>query len=200
MRAVRVWDLATRLGHWLLAVSFAVAWLTAEREAWRHVHVKAGYAMLAVIAFRVVWGFAGTRHARFAAFVFPLRAVADYAVGLLRRRPPHYTGHNPLGSWSIFALLALGVAACVTGVMDYEEWGGRWVGDAHEALSIAMLWVVGLHLAGVAVSSVAHRENLVAAMVTGQKAGDAGEAVGPGEGRGGAVALVACVALAVLLA
>jgi cytochrome b len=200
VRGIRVWDLATRLGHWLLAASFVVAWLTAEREAWRLVHVRAGYAMLAVIAFRLVWGFAGTRHARFAAFVFPLRAAVDYAAGLLRRRPPHYTGHNPLGSWSIFALLALGIAACVSGVMEYEEWAGRWIGDAHEALSIVMLWVVVLHLAGVAVSSAVHRENLVAAMVTGRKAGGADEAIRPGAGRAGAVALLACVALAVALA
>ena len=200
MDRIRVWDLPTRLGHWLVAASFVVAWLTAEREAWRLVHVKAGYAMLAALLFRVVWGFVGTRHARFAAFTFPPRAALDYAAGLTRGRPPHYTGHNPVGSWSIHALLALAAIVCVTGVLDYEEWGGRGVAAAHDALSIAMLWLVGLHVAGVAVSSVAHRENLAAAMVSGRKRGRADEAIAAGAGRTGAALLVGFVALAVLLA
>ncbi len=200
MHKVRIWDPPTRLGHWLLVASFAVAWLTAERESWRLLHVRAGYAMLAVIAFRVIWGFAGTRHARFTAFAYSPRAVVAYAAGLIRGLPRHYAGHNPAGGWSIFLLLGLGAASCVTGVLDYESWGGKRIGEVHNALSIAMLAVAALHVAGVGVSSVALRENLIAAMVTGMKRGATAESIARGEGRTGAIVLVVCVALAMLLA
>ncbi len=148
MVKVRVWDLPTRLGHWLLATSFVVAWVTAEREAWRLIHVKAGYVMLAVIAFRAAWGVVGTRHARFVAFAFSPRAALAYVAAALRGTPQHYPGHNPAGGWSIFALLTLALCACVSGIADYEDWGPRYVGDAHEALSIALLVMIGIHLAG----------------------------------------------------
>ena len=69
LRTVLVWDAPTRVGHWLIALSFAGAWLTAESERWRLVHVTLGYTLAALVVFRLVWGLVGTRHARFASFV-----------------------------------------------------------------------------------------------------------------------------------
>ena len=94
---ILVWDLPTRLFHWLLAASFAGAFLTAESERYRDVHVLLGYTVLALLAFRLLWAFAGTRYARLSSFAFGPTAVMEYLKSLLRRRPIHYTGHNPAG-------------------------------------------------------------------------------------------------------
>lgn len=176
---VRVWDLPVRLGHWTLAGAFAVAWLTADSESWRQVHVWAGYVMAAVILLRLVWGVVGTRHARFSTFLHRPAAVLDYLKSLPTSRPQHWTGHNPAGGYAIVALLALGLATAGSGWLTFNDVGGEWLEEGHEALAEVLLAVVGLHLAGVAVSSLLHGENLVRAMVTGYK----GRA--PGRTRGG---------------
>jgi len=196
MTRIRVWDAPTRIGHWLLATAFVVAWVTAEREAWRLVHVKAGYVMLGVLAFRLLWGAIGSRHARFAAFLYSPRAVLRYLGTLLRGRPEHYAGHNPAGAVAIFVLLALGIAVTVTGVAVYEDWGGERIANWHDGLADAMLATVVVHLAGVLAGSLLHRENLALAMVTGDKRGSAGEAILPGAGAWGCVALAGVVAFA----
>ncbi|MBI4754491.1 MAG: cytochrome b/b6 domain-containing protein [Betaproteobacteria bacterium] len=169
MGPVRVWDPVVRLGHWTLAGAFAVAWVTADSESWRLVHVWAGYVMAAVILLRLVWGVVGTRYARFSSFLHRPAAVLAYLKSLPTSRPQHWTGHNPAGGYAIVALLALGLAAAGSGWLVYNEVGGEWMEEGHEALAEALLAVVGLHLAGVAVSSLLHGENLVRAMVTGWK-------------------------------
>ena len=175
---ILVWDLPLRLFHWLLAVSFAGAFLTAESERWRDIHVMLGYTMLALVAFRIVWGVLGTRYARFASFAFGPSRVVSYLRSLLAGAPHHYTGHNPAGSWAIYALLGCAIAAGGTGLALYNEIGGRWMEPLHEFVANAMLAVVAVHVAGVAAGSLLHRENLVRAMVTGHKAGSAGDAIG----------------------
>jgi len=175
---VLVWDAVVRLGHWLMALGFIVAWLTGESERLRLVHVAAGGTVAAVAFFRVVWGFVGPWSARFSSFVRPWREVWDYLVGLMRLQPRHYTGHNPAGGIAILALLALGILTPLLGWCTYEEIGGKFVEKAHEALANLMLAVVLVHLAGVFVGSLAHRENLVRAMVLGVKRGAPQEAIG----------------------
>ena len=93
--SILVWDLPLRLFHWLLAAAFAGAFVTAESERWRDVHVMLGYTTLALIAFRVAWGFIGTRYARFASFAFGPSRVVSYLRSLATRTPHHYTGPNP---------------------------------------------------------------------------------------------------------
>ena len=100
-KRILVWDLPTRAFHWLLAVSFAGAFLTAESERCRDIHVTLGYTMLGLVAFRLVWGLVGTRYARFSSFPLGLRNVMRYFRSLLTRSPQHYPGHNPAGSWAI---------------------------------------------------------------------------------------------------
>jgi len=171
MRKILVWDLPTRAFHWLLALSFAGAFLTAESERYRDMHVTLGYTMLGLVAFRLVWGLIGTRYARFRSFAFGPRSVLTYLKSLFTRAPHHYIGHNPAGSWAIYALLALIVLAGASGYATYEDIGGHWMEEVHEAFSNLLLAAVAAHVAGVAVSSLVHGENLVRAMVTGYKSG-----------------------------
>lgn len=175
---ILVWDWPVRIGHWLLVGAFALAWLTSESEEFRLVHAWAGGTVVGVVLFRLVWGFLGTRHARFASFVRGPAAVIDYVGALFRRTPAHATGHNPAGGWAIVALLSLGLLSGVSGWLTYQEIGGEWSEELHEALAVLMLTVAAVHVAGVIVGSLAHRENLVRAMLTGFKRGRHEEAIG----------------------
>lgn len=169
---ILVWDLPTRVFHWLMVLSFAGAWLTAESERFRDLHVMLGYSLLGLIAFRLVWGFVGTRYARFKEFVRSPAVAMRYLKSLVSGKPEHYVGHNPAGAMAIILLLLLGIASGVSGWMTYNEMGGEWLEEAHEVFSNLMLAVVGFHVIGVIVGSLAHRENLVRAMVTGIKQGE----------------------------
>lgn len=174
---ILVWDLPVRVFHWLLALSFAGAWITAESERWRLLHVTLGYTMGGLLAFRVLWGLVGTRHARFSDFVRGPRAALRYLGGLLRGQPEPYVGHNPAGALAIVALLALGGLIVATGWANYNELGGDLMEELHEALASTMLAVVGVHVLAVIVSSRLHHENLVRAMITGRKHGAPGDGI-----------------------
>ncbi len=102
-RKVAVWDIWVRLFHWSLVVLFTVAWFTGEEE--NDLHIWAGYAILGLLVFRVIWGFVGSRHARFGDFIRPPAEVVSYLKGLASGRVRHYLGHNPAGGWMILALL-----------------------------------------------------------------------------------------------
>lgn len=174
---VLVWDAPVRVFHWLMVLTFAGAWLTAESERWRMVHVNLGYTMAGLVVFRLLWGVFGTRHARFTQFVRGPAAVAGYLKSLLRGRPEHHAGHNPAGAIAIVALLLLAVAVPATGWALFNDLGGHWLEDVHEGVANAMMALVAVHVAAVAISSWLHRENLVAAMVTGRKIGPREEAI-----------------------
>lgn len=190
MKKILVWDLPVRLGHWLMAGGFALAWATGDSESWRLVHVFAGSTVMAVAAYRLLWGLVGSRYARFAEFVRGPRQAVAYLKSLLRARPPHYAGHNPAAGWAIVLLLALALASGASGWLTYQEIDGEWLEEAHELLTGLMLAVVGVHLLGVLVGSLAHRENLVWAMVTGRKLGAPGEAISGQRWLGAALLLV----------
>ncbi len=166
---VFVWDVPVRVFHWLLAAAFAGALLTAESERLRVTHVRLGYAIAGLVLFRIVWGFAGSRYARFSSFVTGPSAVWRYLRAVPTARPEHHVGHNPAGAAVILGLLSLALATGLTGWLGYEEIAGEWVTEAHELAAYAMLALVGVHVAGVVLASLRHRENLVAAMVTGWK-------------------------------
>ena len=167
--AVRVWDLPTRIFHWSLVASFATAFLTSESEKLRDIHVLAGYSLAGLIVFRLLWGFVGGAHSRFADFLPTPRKVVDYIKSLMNGEPQHHVGHNPAGAVAIFALLGLGVASAASGWAVYEDMGGNVMEELHEVASNGMMAVVVIHIAGVIVSSWLHRENLVRAMITGWK-------------------------------
>ena len=189
----RVWDLPVRVFHWALVACFAGAYLLGDTERWRHVHVMLGYTALGLIAFRLLWGFVGTRHARFRAFAYGPRAAVRYLRDEVAGRATRHLGHNPAGSWAVYGLLALGLATGITGYLGYNEIGGETFEEVHEVLANAWLALVVLHVLGVVFSSVAHRESLVRAMVTGRKRGLV-EGVEPRPMRGVAAALALAVA------
>ena len=174
---VLVWDAPVRIFHWLTVLSFAGAFLTAESERWRLLHVTLGYTMAGLVVFRLLWGLVGTRHARFTNFVRGPAAAARYLGSLLRGQPEHHAGHNPAGALAIVALLGLALAVTVSGWATYDGLFGGWVEDVHEAAANGMLALVGLHVAAVLLASRLHRENLVGAMVSGRKIGTPQDAI-----------------------
>ena len=188
---VRIWDAPTRVFHWTLAGSFALDWLTRDAR-YLDVHEFFGYVIGALLAFRLVWGVAGTRWARFASFAFSALSAWRYLAALARGRQAHSLGHNPAGSWSIYALLTLAGLEVATGLLTLGAekhlgvLAGQFsyrVGDIAHALHLwlayAMLAVVGVHLLGVLVGCLADRQNLVASMLSGYKLGDGAVASTP---------------------
>mgnify|MGYP000605842590 CR=1 FL=1 len=178
--AVTVWDPLVRIFHWSLAAFFFIAYLTEDELL--TVHVYAGYAVAGLIGFRLLWGVIGTRHARFSDFVTGPRAVKQYLARLFTGRAPHYLGHNPAGAAMIIALLASLAATAFTGAVliagdgqgplagtVFAALSGESFEETHEFFANFTLFLVGLHVAGVVVSSLLHRENLVRAMITGRK-------------------------------
>jgi cytochrome b len=169
MQRILVWDAPVRVLHWLLALSFCGAFLTAESERYRDIHVLLGYTLLGLMTFRLLWGIFGSRYARFDSFLFKPAEVVAYLQSLVKGNPIHYVGHNPAGSVAIWLLLILGISSGASGIMAFQDIGGDRVEDLHEFVSNAMLGIVSIHLAGVVASSLMHRENLVRSMITGIK-------------------------------
>lgn len=168
---ILIWDLPTRVFHWLLVGSFAWAFYIADSERYRDIHVMLGYIFLGLLTFRVLWGFVGTRYAQFASFLYKPSEVVAYLTSLNKTDAKEYLGHNPAGSVAIWLLVTLGIIIGVTGVMALQDVGGDVVVEWHDLVSEGMLGVVAIHILGVIVSSVMHRENLVRSMVTGYKLG-----------------------------
>lgn len=179
-QTVPVWDPLVRIFHWSLAGFFFIAYLTEDELL--TIHVYAGYAVLGLILFRLVWGLIGTRHARFSDFVTSPTEAMRYLGRLITGRARHYTGHNPAGGAMIVALLA---SLALTGFFGMAliagdgngplagtfiaGWSGEWVEEAHEIFANITLFLVFLHVAGVLISSVLEGRNLVTAMITGRK-------------------------------
>lgn len=171
MRRTLVWDLPTRLFHWLFAGGFIAAAVIAlglgDDSPLFPYHGIIGLALGLMLVLRVVWGIVGSRHARFRSFAYGPGAVAGYLKGVVTGRGLRYAGHNPGSAYAIFAMLALMLGLAVTGVMLGR--GNESVKDVHEVLVWAMIAVAGVHVLGVIVHSIRHRENLTASMVHGCK-------------------------------
>lgn len=164
-----VWDRAVRALHWTLVLTVAVAWLSLW---WGYgLHQPAGYMALAAVGLRLVWGWRGSRHARFSQFVRGPRATFDYAKTVLRHRDARHVGHNPLGAWMVVALLGGVGLTALTGVLMTTDW--FWGDERMELLHRACAWtvtaLVPAHVAGVLFTAWRHRENLVRAMFDGRK-------------------------------
>jgi cytochrome b len=166
---VEVWDLPLRLLHWALAVSVLTAWFSAN--VLDTVHEIAGYAVLGLIGFRLVWGFAGTRYSRFRSFVRPLPVVIHYLGQIARGKTGRYLGLNPAGGAMSVALLALLAVSTLSGWMQLTErfFGVDWVETLHSWSSNLVLLLLLLHVLGVLLMCVLQKENLVLAMITGKK-------------------------------
>jgi len=173
---VRVWDRVVRVLHWSLvgSVGLAAASLI-DALGVPSLHRPAGYAALAIVLVRALWGWVGRGHARFAQFVRGPRATARYARLVVTRREPRTLGHNPLGAWMIIALLLCVIALAFSGWLYTTDmfWGSEAVEALHRRLAWGLLGLVAMHVGGVIYTSWRHRENLVKAMFDGRKrAGD----------------------------
>jgi cytochrome b len=177
---VCVWDPMVRIFHWTLLVAFTVAYFAEEDTL--NVHVWAGYTVGALILVRVLWGFIGSPHARFADFLYAPATTLRYVRDLVLMRAPRYLGHSPGGGAMVIVLLLFLAATVITGLIVYggEQQAGPLAGmftretgerveDAHELLANITLALVLAHIAAVVLASFEHRENLVRAMVTGYK-------------------------------
>ena len=161
---VKVWDLAIRHFHWTLVIAIAVAFLSSEEDsALNSWHVLSGWIAAVLIVFRLAWGFIGGEHSRFSDFVRFSR-IPHHISSLARGERESTLGHNPLGALAVLALLTLTGATVWTGAF-----GGEGAGDLHELIAWVLLAMVAVHVVAVIFMSMLERENLVRAMVTGNK-------------------------------
>jgi cytochrome b len=116
-KSVKVWDPVVRIGHWVLVIAFFTAYLTEDEFLTQH--VWAGYVVASVVAFRILWGFVGSKHARFSDFIHRPSAIYNYFKGLIQRNPQHYVGHNPAGGMMVIALLLSLTGTVFTGIALY---------------------------------------------------------------------------------
>jgi cytochrome b len=190
---LKVWDAFVRAFHWLLVIG-VVSLVATAQFGQQEIHMALGIAVLGLLAARIAWGFVGSTYARFASFAVSPFAALRYIQDIARGHPRHYLGHNPAGAVMVFALIGLLLALGVTGLIMQAtvEFEGpfvdalRWIDDrgvheivlAHKLAVNALYLLVPLHLAGVVLASLQHRENLVLSMITGRKplpeGGDAG--------------------------
>jgi cytochrome b len=157
-----------RAFHWTLALCFAIAWITEDLQA---LHQPVGYAIMMLVALRLVWGLLGPRHARFSEFVRSPRATLAYARELLRGKAPRLSGYNPLGAMMIIGLLFTLTATGISGWLMTIDAGEstEWLEEAHEFLASLTLTLVGIHVLAVFIMSAVHGENLMRTMITGRK-------------------------------
>jgi cytochrome b len=181
---VRVWDRFLRFFHWTLVLCFATAFISGEAKA-STLHVLVGYVLCVLLAARVYWGFKGSEYARFRAFIFPINEAFEYLRSMLKGNPKHYYGHNPAGALMVFTMFGLLAMIFVSGLLslgtiDFEgplvflanrvsDEASYLFRNLHHILPPVALGLVVLHLLGVLVGSIQHKENLVRAMLTGKK-------------------------------
>ncbi len=190
-----VWDLPLRAFHWLFAASIVASHATAQPgSAWMPWHMRLGYWMMGLLTFRILWGFVGPRHARFASFLTGPRAVWRYAKGLTGfDEAIHSVGHNPLGGVMVVVMLLLVAFQVGTGLFATDDI--VWTGPYNSAVSSAtarlltslhhrnfnLIWAaIALHVGAIAYYAFVKKQNLVPAMLTGWKPAEAvpaGEAI-----------------------
>lgn len=181
-QTVKVWDLPTRLFHWTLAPLLIAQWLTAENSSTMDWHVRGGYAILALVFFRLIWGLVGSETARFRHFLRGPGATLAYFRALLRGESPLHLGHNPMGGWSIIALLTLLLIQAGTGLFANDDiliegpwyrWVSKetsdWLTTIHRLNFNLLLAMIAIHLSAVLFYLLVKRENLIHPMLSGRK-------------------------------
>ncbi len=166
---MRIWDPFVRAFHWTLVASFVVCWLSTQ--VWEDLHAWAGAVVGALALARVVWGFVGGGYARFAQFVRAPRVVLAYLGAIARGSEARFVGHNPAGGAMIVALLIVVAATVASGYAMTTDalWGSTGAQRLHSLIAHGLVLLVLVHLVGVARASLRHRENLVRAMIFGDK-------------------------------
>lgn len=166
---IRVWDPWIRLFHWSLVTAFFVAYFTGDSVG--ATHEWAGYVALGLVAFRLLWGFVGSGHARFADFVPGPNQLIGYSRQMLRGAEPRHIGHNPAAALMILFLLAAVIVISVSGWLLTTDWGwgSETIEQVHELAVDTTLVAIALHVLAAIYESFKHRENLIGSMFTGHK-------------------------------
>ncbi len=183
VQKIKIWDPLLRIFHWSLVSLFLFAFIT--EDDFLDFHVISGYLIIGLIAFRLIWGFIGPRHARFSDFVKSPQEVKSYLKDVLLFRAKHYRGHNPAGGAMVIALLVSISMTVLFGTLTYGamEFSGPMaslvagVGDSvangfeevHEFFANFTVMLVVFHVIGVVVASLQHQENLIKSMIDGYK-------------------------------
>jgi len=183
IQQTKIWDIFIRIFHWSLLATFAITYLT--EDDFPVLHTYAGYTMMALIALRLIWGFIGSRHARFSSFIVKPSAVIEYMKEVVQFRAKRYLGHNPAGGVMVVALLISLSMTLLFGLLTYgaAEFSGPLASlaggvndtvanifkELHEFFANFTVLLVALHVFGVAIASFQHGENLVRSMLTGYK-------------------------------
>ena len=180
---VQVWDLPVRLFHWLLVLLVVILFVTGKLGGnWLEWHRRAGFSVLGLVTFRILWGFVGSHHARFAKFMRGPKAVLEYAKSAKHKNSPQYAGHNPLGALSVVAMVVALLAQAVLGLFSnddlmldgpYASLVSKATSDLltklHKLNADLLLILIGLHLAAIAFAYFYKKENLLKPMITGKK-------------------------------
>jgi len=195
MKSILVWDLPTRLCHWLLMAgcfsAFAVAITVSKHSKAFDIHMLLGMFLVPLIVFRLIWGIWGTKYVRFREFLYTPREAVEYLTGMATGKAARHIGHNPAASYAILAMLALLLGSVVSGALVST---GKFFEELHEATSFLLMGVVGAHLLGVLVHTIVHKENIVLSMIDGKKMAPDGDGI-PSSHRFGALALLAATAI-----
>ena len=170
-QTILVWDVPTRLFHWLLVICFAGAWLSSESERLQMIHYAFGYSAAALVLFRLVWGLVGTKYARFTQFIRGPKEIIGHLGAALRGHQHESLGHNPAGGIVMLGLMMIILLIAFTGYLSVKEFLGDFMSEAHEAIASLALALVVIHIAAAVIMSLLQKENLIRAMVTGKKNG-----------------------------
>jgi cytochrome b len=178
MNKILVWDLPTRLLHWLQVLALVgaagIALSTDDDDLAFQYHMLFGFMLACLVVLRLLWGFLGTRYARFGSFLFGPGALLRYLRGVAQRQGQRYAGHNPGAAYATYAMLSLPIGLAMTGVLIPHNEDLR---ELHEVLAFLLLAAVGAHLVGVAVYTKLHNENIAKSMIDGKKLGEAPAAI-----------------------
>lgn len=208
-RSVTVWDLPTRLFHWGLLAAVFYSWLSVEILEDMQQHFYAGYTVLTLLLFRVVWGFVGSRHSRFRSFLFPMSEIIAYAKSITAVSDKRYLGHNPLGSLSALAIILVLITQVGLGLFSTDDYffgplAGlvdsdtmAWLTSLHLDNVNIIYALLGLHVIAIAYYKLRKKEPLTKAMITGIKETDAGgaEHIKPASNWRAVIVLALCAAL-----
>ncbi len=184
IKKLKIWDLPTRFYHWLQLVLVFAGLLSGffAPEWWLNIHVWLGYALVALLVFRISWGFFGPQYSRFSSFIFTPSILIAHIKGIKEGKPLHFFGHNPLGALMVFGLIAVMVGIILSGLINFggvENQGvlagfvdyatGDKAGKIHLFLAYALMGMIILHIIGVVVESKISKISLTKAMIDGDK-------------------------------
>jgi cytochrome b len=191
---IKVWDGFVRIFHWLLVLLFITAYVTGDEK--NNLHLYSGYAILGLIVLRIIWGFIGSKYAKFTNFIYSPTNTINYFKNIKNKNAKHYIGHNPAGGWMIILMIISLLIVIISGIKvdeiekrensanninitfinnayadddDENHAEEEFWEEIHEISANFMILLIILHVLGVIAASRLHNENLVKAMITGKK-------------------------------